>query len=165
MCSDPHTARLNNKLITIRYHGQKPWSWQPYAWLLIVICNMNRKRLLTGNDGQVRREKQEKHKNETDLDIEMILHEKKKKAIHPTFPFPILWFIGPQKPQRCNLQKCVCWKSVHPPRFVSPVCFPLSFMIEFLWFTHLFLILSFFPAPLFYNQCPFLLHLPWFLLV
>jgi len=48
---------------------------------------MNRKRLLTGNDGQVRREKQEKHKNETDLDIEMILHEKKKQfTAHSLFP-------------------------------------------------------------------------------
>lgn len=108
---------------------------------------------MMGRSGEM---KQEKHKNETDLKIEKVLlgRKKNKKTIRPTFSLSILWFIGPQKPQRCNLQKCVCWKSVHPPRFVSSVCFPLSFMIEFLWFTHLFLILPFFHASLFYNQCP-----------
>ncbi len=56
----------------------------------MVICNMNRKRPLTGNDEQVRREKkQEKNKNETDL--EMILEKKNDPPLHILFSHPLVY--------------------------------------------------------------------------
>lgn len=60
------------------------------------------------------------------------------KTTRPAFSFSTLWFIGPQKPQRCNLQKCICWKSVHPQRSVSFVCFngTLSLFYDCVFMVH-----------------------------
>lgn len=94
---------------------------------------MNRKGPLTGNDRQGWLGEAE-GKYETNCRRRWSSH----KYNPPRILFSTLWFIGPQKPQRCNLQKCICWKSVHPERSVSFVCFngTLSLLYDCLFMVH-----------------------------